>query len=125
MFEHQERTAFFILIGVAVAVIAAHLVLGTMGKQPFARAFTNNSADGELVVTEGIVGQISITQNGGHMTIQLENLSVFAPAQVAEGLQIQKGNSVRVYGIVQTYRGKKEIVLGSKDDIKILAAAAG
>ena len=120
MFEHQERTAFFILIGVAVAVIAAHLVLGSLGKQPFARSFTNNSADGELVVTEGVVGQISITQNGGHLTIYLENLSIFVPAQVAEGLQVQKGDLIRAYGIVQTYHGKKEIILGSKEDIRII-----
>lgn len=119
MFEHQERVALFILIGVAIAVLAAHLVLGSLGKQPFARPFTNNSADGELVITEGTVGQISITQNGGHMTIYLENLSIFIPAQVAEGLQIQKGDSIKVLGIVQTYHGKKEIILGSKDDLKV------
>lgn len=121
MFEHQERVALLILIGVAVTVIAAHLVLGSLGKQPFARPFTNNSADGELVMTEGTVGKISITQNGGHMTVYLENLSIFIPVQVAEGLQIQKGDSIRVYGIVQTYRGKKEIILGSKDDLLIRA----
>ena len=120
MFGHQERTALLILIGVTVAVIAAHLVLGSFGKQTFARAFTNNSADGELVVTEGVVGQISVTQNGGHLTISLENLSIFVPAQIAEGLQVQQGDLIRVYGVVQTYHGKKEIILGSKDDIRII-----
>jgi DNA/RNA endonuclease YhcR with UshA esterase domain len=124
MFEHQERTAFLILIGVAVAVIGAHLVLGTLGKQPFARTFTNNSADGELVVTEGTVDQISI-MTGGHITVKMENLSVFVPVQVAEGLLIQKGDSIRVYGIVQTYHGKKEIILGSKDDIRVVTGQSG
>jgi DNA/RNA endonuclease YhcR with UshA esterase domain len=124
MFEHQERTAFLILIGVAVAVIAGHLVLGSLGKQPFARTFTNNSADGELVAIDGTVGQISIL-TGGHMAVQLENLSVFIPAQVAEGLRIQKGDSIRVYGIVQTYHGKKEVILGSKDDIRIVTGPVG
>jgi DNA/RNA endonuclease YhcR with UshA esterase domain len=124
MFVHQERTAFLILIGVAVAVIAAHLVLGSLGKQPFARTFTNNSADGELVTIEGTVGQINIL-TGGYMAVQLENISVFVPAQVAEGLRIQKGYSIRVYGIVQTYHGKKEIILGSKDDIRIVTGSIG
>jgi DNA/RNA endonuclease YhcR with UshA esterase domain len=123
MFEHQERTAFFILIGVAIAVIAAHFVLGSLGKQPFARAFTNNSSDGELVVTEGVVGHI-VTQNGGHLTIYLENLSIFVPVQVADGLQVQKGDLIRAYGVVQTYHGKKEIILGSKDDIRIIPAVS-
>jgi DNA/RNA endonuclease YhcR with UshA esterase domain len=124
MFVHQERTAFLILIGVAVAVIAAHLVLGSLGKQPFARTFTNNSADGELVTIEGTVGQINIL-TGGYMAVQLENISVFVPAQVAEGLRIQKGDSIRVYGIVQTYHGKKEVILGSKDDIRIVTGPLG
>jgi DNA/RNA endonuclease YhcR with UshA esterase domain len=124
MFVHQERTAFLILIGVAVAVIAAHLVLGSLGKQPFARTFTNNSADGELVTIEGTVGQINIL-TGGYMAVQLENISVFVPAQVAEGLRIQKGDSIRVYGIVQTYHGKKEIILGSKGDIRIVTGSIG
>jgi DNA/RNA endonuclease YhcR with UshA esterase domain len=121
MFEHQERVALLILIGVAIAVIAAHLILGSLGKQPFARPFTNTSADGELVMTEGTVNQISVTQNGGHMTVYLENLSIFIPVQVSEGLQIQKGDTIRAYGIVQTYHGKKEIILGSKDDLRIIA----
>ena len=120
MFEHQERLALFILIGVAIAVIIAHLVLGSLGKPSFARPFTNTSADGELVMTEGTVGQISLTQNGGHMTLYLENLSIFIPVQVAEGIQIQKGDTIRAYGIVQTYHGKKEIILGSKDDLRII-----
>jgi DNA/RNA endonuclease YhcR with UshA esterase domain len=121
MFEHQERVALLILIGVAIAVIAAHLILGSLGKQPFARPFTNTSADGELVMTQGTVNQISVTQNGGHMTVYLENLSIFIPVQVSEGLQIQKGDTIRAYGIVQTYHGKKEIILGSKDDLRIIA----
>ena len=99
-------------------------MLGTLGKQPFARTFTNNSADGELVVTEGTVDQISI-MTGGHITVKMENLSVFVPVQVAEGLLIQKGDSIRVYGIVQTYHGKKEIILGSKDDIRVVTGQSG
>ncbi len=40
MFERQERVAILLLLGVAVAVIAAHLILGTLGKQPFAQAIS-------------------------------------------------------------------------------------
>ena len=41
-----------LLVGVVV-VIGAHLVLDSVGKQPFARMFSNFSADGELVTAEG------------------------------------------------------------------------
>ena len=77
------------------------------------------------MVTEGVVGEISVTQNGGHLTISLENLSIFVPAQIAEGLQVQQGDLIRVYGVVQTYHGKKEIILGSKDDIRIIPELTG
>ena len=63
MFERQERVAFLLLLGVACAVVIAHLVLGTLGKQPFARPFTNSSADGELVFLSGTIDQVTITKN--------------------------------------------------------------
>ena len=49
MFERQERITVLLLIGVAIAVTAAHRILGLMGKQPFSKQFTNNTADGEFV----------------------------------------------------------------------------
>jgi len=32
---------------------------------------------------------------------------------------VHKGDTISAYGIVQTYRGKKEIVISSADDICI------
>ena len=122
MFMRQERVAVFLLVGVAIAVIVAHLVRAGLGKEPFARPFNNNSADGELVVVEGMIDQITLTKSGGHMTVSVNNLSVFLPAQVVQGITLQKGDRISVYGIVQTYRGKKEIVVSYADDVRILPA---
>ena len=120
MFMRQERVAVFLLVGVAIAVIVAHLVLAGLGKEPFARPFNNNSADGELVVVEGMIDQITLTKSGGHMTVSVNNLSVFLPAQVVQGISLQKGDRISVYGIVQTYRGKKEIVVSDAEDVRVL-----
>jgi DNA/RNA endonuclease YhcR with UshA esterase domain len=119
MLERQERLAIILLFGVAIVVIAAHLVLTGVGKQPFARPFTNNSVDGELVFIEGSVDQITLTKSGGHMTIMMNNLSIFLPAQVVQGVDLQKGDRISVYGTVQTYRGKKEIMVSSAEDIRM------
>jgi hypothetical protein len=73
MFGRQERVAILLLLSVAVVVISAHLALGTLGKQPFAHTFAENSADGELVSASGIVEQISYTKNGGHMNVYLNS----------------------------------------------------
>jgi DNA/RNA endonuclease YhcR with UshA esterase domain len=120
MFERQERLAILLLIGVAVAVIAAHLILGSFGKQPFSKPFTNNSADGELVYVEGTIDQVALTKTGGHMTLQINNLTIFIPAEVARALTMKKGANISVYGIVETYRGKKEIMVSSAEDIRFL-----
>jgi DNA/RNA endonuclease YhcR with UshA esterase domain len=119
MFERQERAAILLLVGVAIAVIVTHVVLSGLGKQPFARPFTNSSADGELVFVEGPVDQIILTNSGGHVTVSVNNLSVFIPSQVVQGLSFQKGDRISVYGIVQTYRGKKEIVVNSAEDVRV------
>ena len=122
MFERQERGAVLLLVGVAIAVIVAHVVLAGLGKQPFARPFTNSSSDGELVVMEGQIDQITLTKSGGHMTMSVNNLSVFMPSQVVQVVSLQKGDRISVYGVVQTYRGKKEIVVSTPEDVRILPA---
>ena len=124
MFERQERVAILLLLGVACAVIIAHLVLGTLGKQPFARPFTNNSSDGELVIAGGTIDRITIT-NGGHMNVYLANITIFVPAQIAQELTLHSGDTVFVYGVVQTYRGKKEIVVSSGKDISVIPVYRG
>ncbi len=125
MFERQERVAIYLLLGVACLVITAHLVLGTLGKQPFARPFTNDSADGELVITGGTIDQITITKNGGHMNVYLANVTLFVPAQIAQELILRKGDAISAYGVVQTYRGKKEIIIGSGKDIVVISVYTG
>jgi len=122
MFERQERVAILLLVGVAIAVIVGHLVLAGLGKQPFARPFTNSSSDGELVVIEGQIDQIALTKSGGHMTVSVNNFSIFLPASVVQAVTLQKGDRIAVYGIVQTYRGKKEIVVNAAEDVHILPA---
>ena len=120
MFERQERVAVFLLLGVIIAVISAHLVLGTLGKQPFAHPFTNNSADGELVIVKGSIDRVVYTQTGGHVNLYVNNVTIFVPAQVAQELTLRKGDSISIYGVVQTYRGEKEIVISSKKDITLI-----
>jgi len=124
MLERQEHAAMVLLLGIVIAVIAAHLILGSLGKQPFARPFTNNSADGELVSVSGTIDHLIITQTGGHMNVYIDSVTIFIPVQVVQELTLQKGDIISVYGIVQTYRGKKEIVVNSIQDIVAISGNA-
>jgi DNA/RNA endonuclease YhcR with UshA esterase domain len=56
------------------------------------------------------------------MTLNVNNLSIFLPSQVVQAVSLQKGDRISVYGIVQTYRGKKEIVVSAAEDVRILPA---
>jgi hypothetical protein len=120
MFGHQERVALILLISIAVAVLAAHLVLSALGKQSFASPFTNQSSEGELVVFTGTVNQATILKNGGHILLEMNNVTVFVPAQIAGDRSFFKGMNCSVYGTVHTYQGKKEIQVTSADDIRII-----
>ncbi len=120
MFVHQERMAILLLVGVAVIVIGAHFALGTLGKHPFASEYSNRSLDGELVSAHGTIGEATVTKNGGHLLLKVDNVTVFVPAQVAGSVSYAKGQNVTFYGTVQTYRGEKETLIGSAGDISLL-----
>jgi len=120
MLGRQERVALSLLIGVAIVVLAAHLVLSVMGNQPFANKYSHDSSDGELVFVEGKIDQVSLTNSGGHRILEINGTIVFVPAQSLPEFTLQKGDQVLVYGLVQTYQGKKEIVVRSKEDIRTL-----
>jgi DNA/RNA endonuclease YhcR with UshA esterase domain len=119
MFMRQERVALLLLAGVAVTVLAAHLILITVGNQPFAHRFTSMTADGELVLIEGTVDRATVLENGGHLVLEVNNTSVFIPSQAAQDLALHEGDMISAYGTVQTYRGKKEIVVNSRNDIQV------
>ena len=109
MFERQERVAILLLVGVAIAVIVAHIVLAGLGKQPFARPFTNSSSDGELVVVEGQIDQITLTKSGGHMTVSVNNLSIFLPAQVVQAVSTaERGQDISVRDCPDLSRKKRD-----------------
>lgn len=119
MLGRQERIALLLLVGVAVTVVAAHTALSMIGKEPFAHPFTKNSPDGELVTVEGTIAKAALIENGGHLSLVVNNTSIFIPASAAQGIVVHKGDTIVAYGIVQTYRGEKEIVISSAEDIHI------
>ena len=119
MLMRQERIALLLLVGVTVMVVTAHAVLIMIGKQPFSHPFSDHSADGELVRIDGRVERVTVIENGGHLSLSMKNTTVFIPSSAAQGLVIHKNDTIVAYGIVQTYRGKKEVVVNSGEDIRI------
>jgi hypothetical protein len=77
MFERQERLALLLLIGVAITVVASHLILDNLGKRPFASPLTDVSQDGEIVILTGTIEPLGVTKDGDHLLLQVNNTSVF------------------------------------------------
>jgi hypothetical protein len=118
MFGHQERIAIMLLIAVALVVIVAHVVLVQIGKAPFASTYSDQSADGALVSLTGIINQATVLKNGGHVLLTVKNVTVFIPATVAGDRAFVKGTNVTLFGTVQTYQGKKEIMVNAAEDLR-------
>jgi hypothetical protein len=118
MLERQERTALILLVAVTGTVLGAHLIFSAVAEPYFASPFSNTSRDGDLVILEGRVEELRVTAAGGHLMLEVAGVPVFIPGSVASGLDLHRNDSVVLRGVVQTYRGKKEIVVESPGDVR-------
>jgi hypothetical protein len=125
MLLRQERMAFCLLIAVAIGISLGSLLLPGIDKGSLAREFERNQTDGTLVWTEGTIDELVWTKTGGHLTARINGTPVFIPAGVAENLALRKGDRILAYGIVQTYRGEKEIVVQEACDIEMIGTTDG
>ena len=119
MIIRQERIALVLLCVVSVAVITALIILTSIDKRDIASEFTPLSREGTLVHLQGQVDEVRATKTGGHIAASVNNTAIFIPAEVAGTVTLHPGDLVSLYGIVETYRGEKEVVVNSPRDIII------
>lgn len=120
MLERQEKTALFVLVGVVAVVLAVHFLFGAVARPLVATPYSEEVPDGTLVVLEGGIDEIRKTTSGGHLILTINDTQVFLPQNVAAALELHENDSITLYGIAQTYRGKKEILVTSTADIQVL-----
>lgn len=119
MLLRQERIALLLLFGVTAAVLAASAILTNIDKANLASEYTPLSDEGTLVHLQGQIEEIHTTKTGGHMAASVNGTSVFIPADVAVKITLHPGDMVSLYGVIQTYRGEREVVVSSPGDIII------
>ena len=117
MLERQERTALGLLITVLVILSAGHLILTALGNAPFAAPYSEGSREGDLVVVTGVVEGITPTSSGGHLLLSVNGTRVFIPSPVSRDIGLQVNETVRIYGIVQVFQGKKEVAVRDARDV--------
>lgn len=118
MLEPQERTALLLLGGVLAVLLAAHLILASLGNAPFATPYTGGSREGDLVVLTGMVGSIAPTTTGGHLLVSVNGTRVFIPSPASREVVLHVNDTVRIYGIVQVYEGRREVAVRGAGDVR-------
>ena len=117
MLDSQERTALLLLGGVLAILLAAHLVLASLGDAALASPYTDGSREGDLVVLTGQVGSVTPTSTGGHLLVTVGGTRVFIPSPASREVSIKVNDTVRVIGIVQVFQGKKEVAVRGAGDV--------
>jgi hypothetical protein len=119
MFEREERKALAMLVCVVAVVLVAHLLLDTVARPLVASPYSERVPEGALVLLEGRIEAIATTESGGHLLLTVNGTPVFLPQGAAAQLDLHENDSVLLYGVVQTYRGKREVAVASPADVRI------
>jgi hypothetical protein len=123
MIERQERTALLILFLLFIACALFTWIGEGVGKGPFAQDYTSQSPEGALVSYQGIVEKVTATATGGNLILDMGNVSVFISSPAAGMTNVSSGDFIHVYGIVQIWKGKREILVKDSEDITIVAVS--
>ncbi|HUK37552.1 MAG TPA: hypothetical protein VLV30_00380 [Methanomicrobiales archaeon] len=118
MLERPERLALTLLGTVLAVVLAGHLVLTSLGNAPLATPYGDGSREGDLVVVQGVVGSITPTSTGGHLLVTVNGTRVFIPSPASQAISLRVNESVRIYGIVQVFQGRREIAVRDASDVR-------
>ncbi|AFD01178.1 OB-fold nucleic acid binding domain protein [Methanocella conradii HZ254] len=107
-----EELAALIVLACALLAVGALYLLSTASTP-----YTWSSREGDRVTASGLLLAKEMTYRGGHIMLTIKTdcgpLTVFVPAasdafQAAS--QVEHGNEIEATGIVQIYKGQKEIL---------------
>jgi hypothetical protein len=116
--ERQEKTALILLGSTLAILLVGHLALTGLGNAPFATPYSDESREGDLVFVHGLVGSAVPTATGGHLLLSVNGTRVFIPSPASREVSIRVNDTVRIYGIVQVFQGKKEVAVRDARDVQ-------
>lgn len=126
--EKEEKIVVILLLMAILSLTVAYFTLNPNSlNNKYLPTLSKDTEIGEMVTIEGVVYEKSMTGTGEHlvMTIDYDSwlINVFVPGNsgaVELGNIIQEGDRVRITGTLEEYRGEKELVVASKNDVDIL-----
>jgi DNA/RNA endonuclease YhcR with UshA esterase domain len=121
MLQKEERIIIVLLITSLAALSICYLLPAAKGE---AHEYSNSSKIGERVYVSGVVDVKRPTKTGGSLIIELYSnstkIKLFIPKSVnASDLakRIKVGDRIRAYGVVQEYKGEREVVINNANDV--------
>ncbi len=121
MFQKEERIILVLLITALSALSIFYLLPAAKGE---AREYSNSSRIGERVYASGVVCAKQPTKTGENLIMELNanstKIKLFIPKSAnAKELarRIKVGDRIRAFGVVQEYKGEREVVIGNADDV--------
>ena len=119
MHHPQERTAILLLTGILILLGVISFLIESTGKESFAAPFSETLEDGTLAALTGTITAAANTRTGGHLMLTVNNTTVFVPDGALDEPETAVGKLISVTGTIQTYHGKKEIIVERPEDISI------
>lgn len=119
LFEKEERTAIIILSAVIIILFSAQFIISGTDKAEFAEIYSDESEKGSMVILNGEINSIDRTKSGGHIILDVSGVKVFIPGGEEYNLSLKKNDIVEITGNVDLYNGEREIVVDSRDGIRI------
>jgi DNA/RNA endonuclease YhcR with UshA esterase domain len=120
--QREEKT-IIVLLSMALISLSIAYVAFAPG-QP--AKYSYESKKGDKVYLEGNVIEKQATRTGGHLTLTVqadEKIKVFISREKGAeevGRIIEEGSRVRIIGTVGEYKGIREIIVESKNDVEVI-----
>ncbi|MEM2924435.1 MAG: OB-fold nucleic acid binding domain-containing protein [Methanocellales archaeon] len=121
MLQKEERIIVLLLIISLASLSLFYLLPAAKGEAP---EYSNSSRVGQRVSATGVVIAKQPTKTGENLIIELNsnstNIKLYIPKSAGAkelAKRIKIGDRIRAYGLVQEYKGEREVVISSADEV--------
>lgn len=125
--EKEEKIVVVLLVMAVASLAVAYITFLPAGDTNSARQLTTMSAIGDEVFFEGTVIEKRLTSTGNHLLLDIDYdaqvITVFIPDSAGSddvNKAVSENDRVRITGIVDEYKGDREVVVNNKNDVTVL-----
>lgn len=125
--EKEEKIVVVLLVMAVASLTVAYVTFLPADDTRSAQQLTTLSAIGDEVFFEGTVTGKHLTSTGNHLLLDIDYdsqvIKVFIPDNAGSddvNKAVSENDRVRIIGIVDEYKGDREVVVNNKNDVTVL-----